>query len=179
MFGLKKRTWIIGGVVAALLGTTAFAARWHNHSPEERAAWATERVADRLELNDDQKAKFQEVANAYVEIRGARTDFMVMLAENLQELAKDETLTVEEVNQLRSEIIAEFEKRSDQIIPEFVAFYSTLNDDQRKQVSTRLEEMSERIERHASYRDGRHGGRWSGKWGEHHGNRPMDNTQSE
>ncbi len=179
MFGLKKRTWIIGGVLVALLGTTAFAAKWHNHTPQERAVWATERVADRLDLNESQKAKFEEVANAYVEIRGARIDFMMMLAENLQELAKDDTLTVEEVNQLRSEIIAEFEKRSDQIIPEFVAFYATLNDDQRKQVSSRLEEMGERIERHASYRGGKHGGRWGGKWGENNGNSPMNETGNE
>ncbi len=145
MFGLKKRTWIIGGVVAALLGTTAYAAKWRDHSPEERAAWATERVAEKLELDDAQKAKFEEVANAAVEIRGARTEFMVMLADNLEELAKDETLTVEEVNELREQMIAEFRKRSDQIIPEFVDFYASLNEEQRQQVTSRLEKMSERI----------------------------------
>lgn len=152
MFGLKKRTWIIGGVVAALLGTTAFAARWHDHTPEERAAYMTERVADRLELDDMQKAKFEEVAAAAMEIRSDRTEFMLMLADNLEELAKDETLTVDEVNELRDQMITEFRKRSDQIIPEFVDFYASLNPEQREQVSERLEKMSDRIVHRAEHR---------------------------
>jgi len=162
MFGLKKRTWIIGGVVVALLGTTAFAAKWRDHSPEERAAWATERVADRMDLDESQRAAFEKVAAAYVEIRGARPEFMVNLSENLQDLASDETLTVEEVNELRDQIKAEFDKRANQIIPEFVTFYNTLDDSQRKMVSARLERMSERMEHRASHK---RYGNW-GKQGE-------------
>jgi triphosphoribosyl-dephospho-CoA synthetase len=157
MFGLKKRTWIIGGVVVALLGTTAFAAKWRDHSPEERAAWATERIADRMDLSESQKAAFEKVASAYVEIRGARPEFMMSLSENLQDLANDETLTVEEVNELRDQIKAEFDKRANQIIPEFVTFYNTLDDSQRKMVSARLERMSERMEHRVSHRGGMRG----------------------
>jgi len=97
MFGLKKKTWVIGGVVAALVGTGAFATL-RNHSPEKRV----ERV---------------------------------------------ETLTVEEVNLLREEIKAEFDRRTDILVPEFVAFYNTLNDEQRAKVTERLDKMSNRLER--------------------------------
>lgn len=160
MFGLSKKTWIIGGVLVALAGTTAFASKMYNRSPEERAAWATERVADRLDLDDGQKAAFEKVAQEMVSMRGARTEFMMDLSGKLKELSQDDTLTVEEVNTLRDQIKAEFDKRANAVIPEFVTFYNTLDDSQRDMVTARLEQMSERM------KDGRHHkGRW-GKWRE-------------
>lgn len=171
MFGLKKKTWIIGGVVVALLGTTALAARWHDHTPEERAAYMANRVAERLDLDETQKAAFAPVVDAMVEIRGARPEFMVDLSGKLKELAMDDTLTVEEVNQLRDQIKAEFDKRTDAIIPQFVSFYNTLDDSQREMVTARLERMSERMEKGGWHHRGRHGGGHDGKgWRKHWGN---------
>ena len=62
MFGLKKkRTWVIGGIVAALVGTGAFATM-RSHSPEKRVERVTERVVGRLDLNTTQKDAFAKVA---------------------------------------------------------------------------------------------------------------------
>ena len=70
---------------------------------------------------------------------------MLDLSSRLQELAKDEALTVEEVNQLRDEIKAEFDAPYETFwFRNFVAFYNTLNGDQRAKVSERLEKMSDR-----------------------------------
>jgi hypothetical protein len=147
MFGLKKkRTWVIGGVVAALIGTTAFATM-HKHSPEKRVERVTERVVGKLDLNTSQEEAFSKVAKSYVSIRGTAPEFMLDLSGKLKDLAKDETLTVEEVNLLREEIKAEFDRRTDILVPEFVAFYNTLNDDQRAKVTERLDKMSNRLER--------------------------------
>lgn len=146
MFGLKKRTWVIGGVVAALVGTGAFAAL-RDHSPEKRVERVTERVVGKLDLDASQKEAFAKVAKSYVNIRGTAPEFMLDLSGKLKDLAKDETLTVEEVNLLREEIKAEFDRRTDILVPEFVAFYNTLNDGQRAKVTERLDKMSNRLER--------------------------------
>ncbi len=146
MFGLKKKTWIIGGVVVALLGTAAFA-KIKDHSPEKRAERVTERVVGKLDLNTKQEEAFAKVAKSYVNIRGTAPEFMLELSGKLKDLAKDETLTVEEVNLLREEIKAEFDRRTDILVPEFVAFYNTLNDEQRAKVTERLDKMSSRLER--------------------------------
>ena len=147
MFGLKKkRTWVIGGVVAALIGTTAFATM-HKHSPEKRVERVTERVVGKLDLDTSQEEAFTKVAKSYVSIRGTAPEFMLELSGKLKDLAKDETLTVEEVNLLREEIKAEFDRRTDILVPEFVAFYNTLNDEQRAKVTERLDKMSSRLER--------------------------------
>lgn len=146
MFGLKKKTWVIGGVVAALVGTGAFATL-RNHSPEKRVERVTERVVGKLDLDTAQEEAFSKVAKSYVNIRGTAPEFMLDLSGKLKDLAKDETLTVEEVNLLREEIKAEFDRRTDILVPEFVAFYNTLNDEQRAKVTERLDKMSNRLER--------------------------------
>lgn len=147
MFGLKKkRTWVIGGVVAALIGTTAFATM-HKHSPEKRVERVTERVVGKLDLNTSQEEAFAKVAKSYVSIRGTAPEFMLDLSGKLKDLAKDETLTVEEVNLLREEIKAEFDRRTDILVPEFVAFYNTLDETQRAKVVERLDKMGNRMER--------------------------------
>lgn len=168
MFGLKKRTWIIGGVLVALIGTGAVAARYHNADPQKRAEWATERVADRMDLTDEQKKAFGKVAQKYAEIRGTTPELMVDLQTKLKELAADETLTVEEVNTLKDQIKAEFDRRADILIPEFVGFYNTLNKEQRDMVVSRLDRMGKWMERggkrghHRSKRSGEHRG-WRGE----------------
>jgi len=163
MFGLGKKTWIIGGVLIALLGTTAWATKMHNRSPEERAAFATNRIAERLDLNESQKDALAKVAEAYVDIRGSRPEFMVDLSTKLKDLANDKTLTVEEVNLLKDQIKAEFDKRADAIIPQFVTFYNTLDDKQREMVTARLERMGDHMAEGRRYHRSGMGGGW-GKW---------------
>ncbi len=147
MFKSRKKVLVIGGVVVALMGSAAFAMKGHSH--EDRAAWATERVASHLDLNSEQQEALSKVADSYMEIRSTSTDLMLDLSSKLEELAADDTLTEAEVNELREQIKAEFDRRADLIVPEFVAFYNGLDDSQREQVVTRIESMSERIaERH-------------------------------
>ena len=145
MFRFKKRTWVIGGVLAALLGTAAIA-KLHHHSPQQHAKWATERVSKKLELDDKQKIAFAKVADSYVNIRGTAPEFMLDLSSKLKELASDETLTIGEVNALREQIKAEFDRRADMLIPEFVTFYNTLDESQRERVVARLDKISDRLE---------------------------------
>ena len=147
MFKSKKKVLVIGGVVVALMGSAAFAMK--GYSSEDRAAWATERVASHLDLNSEQQEALSQVADSYMEIRGTAPEFMLELSSKLQGLADDNTLTTDEVNELREQIKAEFDRRADLIVPEFVAFYNGLDDTQRDLVMDRLENMSERMaERH-------------------------------
>ena len=151
MLGLRKRTWAIGGIVVALLGTAAFATM-RDHSPEARADRISERIASKLDLNDTQKTALSKVADSYVNIRGTAPEFMLDLSAQLKDLAADETLTEAEVNELREQIKAEFDRRADQLIPEFVAFYNTLDENQRAEVVSRLDKMSDRIEKRVAKR---------------------------
>lgn len=158
---------IIGGVIAALVGTGALAAKHRFNG--DRSEYMTNRIAERLDLNETQKQSFGEVAKKFTEIRGAQPEFMMELKGKLTELAADDTLTVEEVNTLKTEIKAEFDRRADIIIPEFVSFYNTLDNEQRAEVVARLEHMGDRFGKRGGKRDGKRG-YWGGK-GHHKGDR--------
>lgn len=154
MFKSRKKVLVIGGVIVALMGSAAFAMKSHSH--EDRAAWATERVASHLDLDSEQQEALSKVADSYMEIRGSAPEFMLDLSSKLQGLADDNTLTTDEVNELREQIKAEFDRRADLIVPEFVEFYNGLNDTQRDLVMTRLENMSEHIgDRHDRHEERR------------------------
>ena len=147
MLGLKRKTWIIGGVLAALTATGAIAAKSY-YTPEKRMAHMSEHISNSLNLNDIQKGNFEKVATSLMQMRGGSSDFMLTLSGQLKELAADNTLTVEEVNSLRDQIKAEFDRRSEVVVPEFVAFYNSLDDDQKGQILDKIDHIESRIEGH-------------------------------
>src|SRR5680860_43938 len=144
MPGIKKKSWIIGGLAVALVATGALAAK-NRFDGRDRAAHMTERVTQRLDLNDSQKTSFEKVIKTYGDIKGTSPEFMLQLKGKLKELAADETLTVAEVNTLRDEIKAEFDRRADVMIPEFVNFYNTLDPEQRAEVVASLDKIGGRF----------------------------------
>lgn len=147
MFGLRKRTWVIGGVVAALIGTGAIAARYHNPSMEDKADFATYMIAKKLDLTDAQEASLEKLAVNWVSTASSMKDFRKSMVEEVKSLASGEDLTVEQVIALRDKIKAEIDRRTDEMAPEFVAFYNGLDSDQRGKITARLNNMSEHMEK--------------------------------
>jgi hypothetical protein len=156
--GLKKRTWIIGGVIAALVGTGAVAARYHNHSMEDRADYATYMITKKLELNDAQEMSLEKLAKGWMNNAGTMKTFRKSMFDEVKTLAGGENLTVAQLNDLRDKVKAEIDLRTDQMIPELVAFYNGLDSDQRAKVMDRLERVSGRMEKGGfGHRRGHHG----------------------
>ena len=144
MFGLKKKTMIIGGLVAVLAGGTAFATK--SYLGGDRATRVIERVSDHLDLDANQKQAFTKVVGTFKDMRADAPAFMLDLSDKVKTLAKDSDLTIDEVNVLRDQIKAEFDRRVDALVPEIVSFYNTLNDEQRSTIAKRLEKVSDRVE---------------------------------
>lgn len=145
MFNFSKKTWLIAAIATTLVGTAAYAARWHEHTPQERAQYMTERMTDRLDLNATQTGELRKLADAYTGMRGAAPQFMLDLSRKLKTLAQEETLSVDEVNQLKDEIKAEFDRRADLMIPAFVSFYNTLDSEQKAKVTERISKRMDRM----------------------------------
>lgn len=156
---LRKRTWIIGGVIAALLGTGAIAARYHGHSMEDRAHFATYMITKKLELNDEQEANLDKLAASWIDQRSSMKDFRKSMMEEIKSLANGDDISVDQITSLREKAVSQFASRADTMIPQFVAFYNSLDDTQRAKVSERLDQMAERMEKRG--KRGGHG--WYGK----------------
>lgn len=146
MFGLRKRTWIIGGVVAALIGTGAIASRYHNPSIEDRADFATYMISKKLDLNDTQEASLDKLAESWVENAGTMKSFRNSMFDEIKSLAGGENLSVDQVNALRDKIKSEFDQRTDMIVPQFVTFYNSLDSEQKSKITARLEKVSKHMQ---------------------------------
>ncbi len=161
MFGLRKRTWIIGGVVAALIGTGAVASRIHGRSVEDRVDFATYMITRKLELNDVQEASLDKLAASWVGAADTMKSFRKSMIEEIKGLAGGEDLSVEQLNALRDKVKAEIDRRTDALVPELVAFYNGLDQEQRSRITSRLDKISERMEKgNFSHRRGRGHHRW-------------------
>ena len=146
MLGLRNRTWIIGGVVAALIGTGAIAARNHNMSFEDRADYATYKITKKLELNAEHEAAFEGLAAIWVK-NGPMKSFRKSMFEEVKTLANGEQLSVEQINALGDKVKAEIDRRTDELAPQIVAFYNSLDGDQKSKIAARLDKMSDRMEK--------------------------------
>ena len=158
MFGFKKRTWIIGGVIAALVGTGAIASRYNNHSVEDRVDFATYMITKKLDLNDAQEASLGKLAKSWVGTAGTMKSFRKSMLDEVKQLASGEDLSVKQINALREKIKSEIDRRADEVIPEFVSFYNSLDASQKSQIAERLDKVSERMEKGGFRRHWRHGG---------------------
>ena len=168
MFGIRKRTLIIGTVIGAFLATGAVASRMHSYSIEDRADFATYMITKKLDLNDAQQAQLDKLAQGWVSsIEPAKMFRQSMLSE-VKELASGDQLSVDQISAIKDKIETEIDRRTDTIIPQFVAFYNGLNSDQKAKIVARLEDVSKHMnggEMHGNKKwGGRHWG--NGIWGE-------------
>ena len=156
MFGLSTRTWIIGGVVAAIIGTGAVASRIQRHSVEDRVDFATYMITKKLSLNDDQEASLEKLATSWIGTAGSMKTFRKSMINEIKGLTNGEDLSIEQLSALRDKIKAEIDQKTDAVLPELVAFYNGLDKDQRAKIASRMEDMSKRMEKgNFSHRRGR------------------------
>ena len=112
MFGLSTRTWIIGGVVAAIIGTGAVASRIKSHSVEDRVDFATYMITKKLSLNDDQEASLDKLAASWIGTAGSMKTFRKSMIDEIKGLTNGEDLSVEQLNALRDKIKAEIDQKT-------------------------------------------------------------------
>jgi hypothetical protein len=161
MFGLSTRTWVIGGIVAAIIGTGAVASRIKSHSVEDRVDFATYMITKKLSLNDDQEASLDKLATSWIGTAGSMKTFRKSMINEIKGLTNGEDLSVEQLNALRDKIKAEIDQKTDAVLPELVAFYNGLDKDQRAKIASRMEDMSKRMEKgNFSHRRDRGHHRW-------------------
>jgi len=168
MFGIKKRTWLIGSIVAAIIGTGAVAARYSSYGMEDRADFATYMITKRLELNDAQEASLDKLAKSLMQSASTMRPFRNAMLEELKTLASGENQSIDQVNTLREKIKSEFDRRADVVIPEFVTFYNGLDADQKSKVVARLDNAGKHMGKRGSRKH------WGFGKREHYGEKDSD-----
>lgn len=178
MFGFKTRTLVIAGAITAIIGSGAYAARNYQPSHEDRAYFATYMITKKLELNDAQEAGLDNLAKSWIGTAGNMKTFRKSILDDVKKMATGDDLSVEQVNALRDKIKAEIDSRADEIVPQFVSFYNSLDGDQKAKIVSKLDEVSERMEKGGFRHHRRDGhGMWKhgeGEWRGKHGGQPKE-----
>lgn len=143
-----KRFGMLGIALAGALGAAGCNHHrgWHHGgNPEKRAEWMADKVADKLDLNDAQKAKFKDVQDAMLsarkEMRAGRKD----LHKELITMVKGPELDQARITTVVNERKAIFEKHLPVVVGKLAEFHKSLSDEQKAEAAEFLEKMHERF----------------------------------
>ena len=132
---MKKLTVALGFVALSTLAACHF-------GPEKRASWITSKISGELDLNNDQKAKLENVKRAFLDVRKSHQaeqkkhlDEMkqIILADKLDS-AKIKSLMAQRDKTMMQDLDVVFGKMSD--------FHSSLTAEQKKKAVEMLENFA-------------------------------------
>jgi Spy/CpxP family protein refolding chaperone len=152
----KSRIAIITILVTGLLFLAACHPRhsYHFHgpskyrSPQKRVAWLKEEIADRLELDDTQKVRLDEITVDLIdsgkEMHAVRASIRQTV---ISEFRKDE-ISKENLIQVFSENKAKFDDMISMFTDRLVEFHQMLRPEQRAKLVAEIEKHHERWEKY-------------------------------
>ncbi|MEQ8247044.1 MAG: Spy/CpxP family protein refolding chaperone [Alphaproteobacteria bacterium] len=143
-----RRKWFAGAAaVLVLVGIGAAVSGDHHHhrSAEARADWATKVVTRKLDLDAGQREEFRKVADAMVTASADDRTFAEQLVRDTRALVGSAQIDAAAVSALGDRLKSEFDQRLDAVLPAFVAFHASLNNDQRDKLTDRLDRVLRRL----------------------------------
>jgi hypothetical protein len=111
-------------------------------SPEQRAELAVKKISYDLDLNDNQKAKLNEVKQAYLDSRKANEGARDKHFNDIKQLLLSEKIESSKVKPLMTDRQKMWDKAFDSILPKFTEFHSSLTADQKRKAVEMLEKFS-------------------------------------
>ena len=120
----------------------------HKHSIEKRADWMTERVSKKLNLNEEQKGKLESIRMTVVSHMEDHRESRKSSVDRLLKMMENETMQIEELDELVGEQQTRVEEFKNEILPQIVSFYNSLSADQREKLKTFAEKFRSHKKKH-------------------------------
>jgi protein CpxP len=133
------------GLIAALAGTGAMAGVMtgcHGHGPEGRAEWVTAKISSKLDLNDQQKAKLDEVKTAILDARKQHAADRVQGKEELKKLVLSDKLDAAQTKALLERRHQSMESNFDPIFAKVQAFHASLTPEQKQKAADVIDKFA-------------------------------------
>ncbi len=128
-------------VLVSLLGTSACFR--HHHTPAERADWVTGKIATRLDLDDQQKAKLAVVKD---EMLAARAESQKERRATLEEViaqVKTDRLDEAKLAQLIEQHQAERTRMMQRVLPKVSEWHASLRPDQKAEAAKLIQRWTD------------------------------------
>lgn len=127
-------------ILVGLLGTSAC---FRHHSPAERADWMTGKIAKRLDLDDQQKAKLAAVKD---ELLAARAESQKERRANMEEVVaqvKSDRLDEDKVAQLIERHQAGQTRMMQRVLPKVSEWHASLRPDQKAEAAKMIQRWTD------------------------------------
>jgi len=142
---MKKRLFVIPTVIAFVLGITALTAcNKHHHDPEDKVEWMVHKISKKLDLDDGQKAKLEDVK---VELMMHHNQHKTEKAESMERLIRelkkpeiDQALLLDFVNQHTTRV----EQAAPAVIEKLAIFHASLTAEQKQELVEKLQKFKKR-----------------------------------
>jgi uncharacterized membrane protein len=145
----NKKIALVALASTLLLGLTGC----FNHSPEDKADWATSKIARKLDLTETQKTKLDELKDVVLETRKKMYENRDTDIETITAMATSDALDTVEIKNMLTSKTTNMEQYADPVINKLAEFHATLNAEQKLQVAGFIKDHQ-----------GDHGKRGHGHW---------------
>lgn len=139
---------LIGISAITLLGGSLVACGHKYKSPQERVQWITEKVASKLDLNESQKMKFDNLAGKLVEAKEAHQKDRDTRRQEAMSLLEGETFDQQKALSMVKQHTNFINQQAPTVVNAYADFHNALTPEQRAKISEHLQEHFE------------HRGRW-------------------
>ena len=128
----KKSLSALG--MAALALTMVLGLSACRSTPEEKAEFVSERISDKLELNETQQTLLNTLKDKALLAGKSMKDNKTEMKGNLVALISQPSLDHDQITLFMDSAIASMRTNVDDVIPSFIAFHASLTEEQKTQV---------------------------------------------
>lgn len=148
---LSKRNIIVISVGALLLsGVVACNHGMHFGTAEERGEWMVQKVSKELELDSAQVDRLEAVKDEFIDMRRSLRSDRAQTRADVLAMLQEPTLDRDRANAIVAQYVEKISTRSPRIIDAVGAFYDSLDDAQRAELTGYIEH---RMEHHRGWND--------------------------
>lgn len=115
------------------------------YSPEERMAHLIDKIESELSLEPDQKEKLEQIAQAVKEKIVENADQRNAKSRQIIDLIRQETITTEDLNALKSAHQQKVDEMADFFGEQFISFHAMLSTPQKEKLAELIESHMEKV----------------------------------
>ena len=133
------------GLVAAI-ATIGFLGACHHHSAEDRIGFIGDKIASKLDFNDQQKTLLSDITQELKKDFSEEKNIRLSLKSEVENMIQSDQLDKERIKTLIKEKQERMNAKIDKYLEKISALHKTLNKEQKQEIIEKIEKFTEKIQ---------------------------------
>jgi len=132
--GGTKKTLLGVGIIGALAFAVCCLVSGCNHhaSAEKKAEWITKKISSKLDLNEEQESKLEEVKIAFLQSRKKHKEGRKEMLSEIEGLISSDSVAITDIKKLIDRKKSWIDGELPRVFPKIKAFHASLSFEQKK-----------------------------------------------